>query len=99
MLMELGFRALKFFPAEAAGGVRYLSSLAGPLPELVFCPTGGIDAERAFAYLAQPNVICVGGSWMVPKNLVEAGDYVAIERLARGAATLRPAAATKSAAS
>ena len=82
-LRDHGFRAMKFFPAEAAGGVRYLAALAGPLPELVFCPTGGIDAAGAAIYLAQPNVLCVGGSWMVPKALVEAADYAGIERLAR----------------
>jgi 2-dehydro-3-deoxyphosphogluconate aldolase/(4S)-4-hydroxy-2-oxoglutarate aldolase len=82
VLAEHGFRALKFFPAEAAGGARYLSSLAGPLPELVFCPTGGIDAEKAKTYLALKNVACVGGSWMVAPNLVQAGDFASVARLA-----------------
>jgi len=82
VLAEHGFRALKFFPAEAAGGARYLSSLAGPLPELVFCPTGGIDAEKARTYLALKNVACVGGSWMVAPNLVRAGDFASVARLA-----------------
>jgi 2-dehydro-3-deoxyphosphogluconate aldolase/(4S)-4-hydroxy-2-oxoglutarate aldolase len=83
-----GFRALKFFPAEAAGGPNYLSSLAAPLADLTFCPTGGIDAARARQYLALANVTCVGGSWMVPKALVEAGDYEAISQLAAAASSL-----------
>ena len=87
-LMENSFRALKFFPAEAAGGVKYLSSLAGPLGDLRFCPTGGIDAEKAKAYLAQKNVLCVGGSWMVPAAALAAGDFARIEALAKQAAAL-----------
>jgi 2-dehydro-3-deoxyphosphogluconate aldolase/(4S)-4-hydroxy-2-oxoglutarate aldolase len=88
-LMELGFRALKLFPAEAVGGARLLASLAGPLPELRFCPTGGIDLAKAPAYLALPNVACVGGSWMLPKGALAAGDYATVEKLAREAAALR----------
>jgi 2-dehydro-3-deoxyphosphogluconate aldolase/(4S)-4-hydroxy-2-oxoglutarate aldolase len=88
-LMELGFRALKLFPAEAVGGARLLASLAGPLPELRFCPTGGIDQARAPAYLALPNVGCVGGSWMLPKAALASGDYATVEKLAREAAALR----------
>jgi 2-dehydro-3-deoxyphosphogluconate aldolase/(4S)-4-hydroxy-2-oxoglutarate aldolase len=88
-LMDLGFRALKLFPAEAVGGVKLLSSLAGPLPELRFCPTGGIDLAKAPAYLALPNVLCVGGSWMLPETALGAGDYGSVERLAREAAGLR----------
>ncbi len=88
-LMELGFRALKLFPAEAAGGVRLLASLAGPLPELRFCPTGGVDLAKAPAYLALPNVACVGGSWMLPKAALASGDYATVEKLARQAAALR----------
>ena len=87
-LREHGFRALKFFPAEAAGGVGALSSLAGPLADLSFCPTGGIDAARAPAYLALRNVECVGGSWMVPKSLTAKRDYAAIHALAATAAKL-----------
>ncbi len=90
-LMDLGFRALKFFPAEAAGGVKYLSSLAGPLGQLTFCPTGGIDLAKAPTYLAQKNVACVGGSWMVPKALIDAGDWAGVEKLAREAAGLKAA--------
>jgi 2-dehydro-3-deoxyphosphogluconate aldolase / (4S)-4-hydroxy-2-oxoglutarate aldolase len=88
-LMERGFRAMKFFPAEAAGGVAYLASLAGPLGELKFCPTGGITESLARTYLAQANVVCVGGSWMMPKALVAAGDYRAIEQLSRTASALQ----------
>ena len=66
VLRELGFRSLKFFPAEAAGGARALASFAAPLPDLRFCPTGGIDLKKAPDYLALPNVACVGGSWMLP---------------------------------
>ena len=84
-LMELGLTALKLFPAEAVGGARLLASLAGPLPNLRFCPTGGIDLAKAPAYFALPNVVCVGGSWMLPKAALEAGDYAIVERLAREA--------------
>ncbi|RFB81201.1 bifunctional 4-hydroxy-2-oxoglutarate aldolase/2-dehydro-3-deoxy-phosphogluconate aldolase [Methylovirgula sp. 4M-Z18] len=88
-LMDYGFRALKFFPAEAAGGAKYLSSIAGPLSQLTFCPTGGIDLAKAPTYLALKNVACVGGSWMVPKSLIDAGDWEGIEKLAREAANLK----------
>ena len=87
-LMESGFSAMKFFPAEAAGGAKYLSSLAGPLGDLRFCPTGGIDAEKAKNYLAQKNVLCVGGSWMVPAAVLASGDFASIEAMARQAAQL-----------
>lgn len=80
---------MKFFPAEAAGGTAYLKSLAGPLPGIRFCPTGGIGPGTAPAYLALPNVGCVGGSWMVPADAVAAGDWARVERLAREAAALR----------
>jgi 2-dehydro-3-deoxyphosphogluconate aldolase / (4S)-4-hydroxy-2-oxoglutarate aldolase len=92
-LRELGFRALKLFPAEAAGGAKLLASLAGPLPDLRFCPTGGIDLEKAPDYLKLPNVPCVGGSWMLPKAALAAGDYFAVEALSREAAGLARAAA------
>ncbi len=88
-LRALGFRALKLFPAEAVGGARLLASLYAPLPDLVFCPTGGIDAAKALTYLALPNVLCVGGSWMLPKAALEARDYAEVEALARGAASLK----------
>ena len=88
-LRELGFRALKLFPAEAVGGAKLLASLAAPLPDLVFCPTGGIDLMKAPDYLRLPNVACVGGSWMTPKSALDAGDYATVERLAREAAALK----------
>ncbi|MET8767276.1 bifunctional 4-hydroxy-2-oxoglutarate aldolase/2-dehydro-3-deoxy-phosphogluconate aldolase [Streptomyces sp. NPDC004658] len=88
-LLERGVREMKFFPAQAAGGTAYLRSLAGPLPQARFCPTGGIGPETAPEYLALPNVGCVGGSWMVPAEAVAAGDWGRIEELARTAAGLR----------
>lgn len=90
-LLERGVREMKFFPAQAAGGTAYLRSLAGPLPQARFCPTGGIGADSAPDYLALPNVGCVGGSWMVPADAVAAGDWGRIEGLAREAAALRSA--------
>lgn len=83
-----GFTHMKFFPAEAAGGVPMLKSIAGPLPQITFCPTGGIDLAKAPTYLALPNVACVGGTWMAPKELMKAGRWDEIERLAREAASL-----------
>lgn len=92
-LIEHGISLLKFFPAEASGGVAALKSLAGPFPAVRFCPTGGISIARALDYLALPNVACVGGAWMVPTDLVARGDWGAITALAREAstATSRPA--------
>ncbi|TWV56249.1 bifunctional 4-hydroxy-2-oxoglutarate aldolase/2-dehydro-3-deoxy-phosphogluconate aldolase [Streptomyces misionensis] len=87
-LLERGVREMKFFPAQAAGGTEYLRSLAGPLPQARFCPTGGIGPATAPDYLALPNVGCVGGSWMVPADAVAARDWARIEALARGAAGL-----------
>jgi 2-dehydro-3-deoxyphosphogluconate aldolase/(4S)-4-hydroxy-2-oxoglutarate aldolase len=92
-LRELGFRALKLFPAESVGGAKLLASLAAPLPELRFCPTGGIDLQKAPEYLKLPNVPCVGGSWMLQKAALAAGDYLAVEALARDAAELKRAGA------
>jgi 2-dehydro-3-deoxyphosphogluconate aldolase/(4S)-4-hydroxy-2-oxoglutarate aldolase len=89
---EHGYSFLKFFPAEALGGAPVLKAYASPLPDITFCPTGGIDLARASAYLALPNVICVGGSWVMPPDLVAAKDYKAIEKLAREAAALKKAA-------
>ncbi|MFW5418016.1 bifunctional 4-hydroxy-2-oxoglutarate aldolase/2-dehydro-3-deoxy-phosphogluconate aldolase [Nocardiopsis sp. CNT-189] len=88
-LLEQGVTAMKFFPAEAAGGRPYLKSLAGPLPQVRFCPTGGITPATAPDYLALPNVGCVGGTWLTPAEAVAAGDWGAIEALARQAAALR----------
>jgi 2-dehydro-3-deoxyphosphogluconate aldolase/(4S)-4-hydroxy-2-oxoglutarate aldolase len=93
-LLERGVREMKFFPAQAAGGTPYLRSLAGPLPQARFCPTGGIGPASAPEYLALPNVGCVGGSWMVPADAVAAGDWGRIEELARAAAGLRDAGGT-----
>ena len=86
---DAGFRALKFFPAEPAGGVGFLRSLAGPLPDIRFCPTGGIDAERAADYLKLPNVPCVGGSWIAAKPMISAADWRVIESNARRASALK----------
>ncbi|MCD9031281.1 bifunctional 4-hydroxy-2-oxoglutarate aldolase/2-dehydro-3-deoxy-phosphogluconate aldolase [Luteimonas sp. Y-2-2-4F] len=93
-LMARGFRVCKLFPASAVGGLAMLKGLAGPLPDLRLCPTGGIAEATAADYLAQPNVVCIGGSWMLPKAWLEAGDWarvsastaqaVAIVRAARG---------------
>jgi 2-dehydro-3-deoxyphosphogluconate aldolase/(4S)-4-hydroxy-2-oxoglutarate aldolase len=88
-LLEQGYRCLKFFPAAPAGGVAYLNALAAPLPEARFCPTGGIDAAVAKEYLALPNVICVGGSWVAPGAAVATGDWRRIRELAGAAAALR----------
>jgi 2-dehydro-3-deoxyphosphogluconate aldolase/(4S)-4-hydroxy-2-oxoglutarate aldolase len=87
--MDAGFHFLKLFPAEQAGGIAMLKALAGPFRNLRFCPTGGITPESAPAYLTQPNVICVGGSWVTPRALLDAGDWGAIMGLARQAASLR----------
>jgi 2-dehydro-3-deoxyphosphogluconate aldolase / (4S)-4-hydroxy-2-oxoglutarate aldolase len=88
VLLETGFRTLKFFPAVAAGGVGMLQSLRGPLPQATFCPTGGITAETAPDWLNLQNVVCVGGSWVAPGAMVRAGDWDGITRLARAAASL-----------
>ena len=88
-LAGLGFTVLKFFPAEAAGGVAFLKAIAAPLPNVRFCPTGGIDQRNAAAYLALPNVIAVGGSWVAPKEAIAAGDFSRITALAREAAKLK----------
>jgi 2-dehydro-3-deoxyphosphogluconate aldolase/(4S)-4-hydroxy-2-oxoglutarate aldolase len=89
--MEQGYTRFKFFPAEAAGGIAALRGFAGPFPQVRFCPTGGIDAAKAPAYLALRNVITVGGSWMVPADALAAGDWERTGVLAKEAATLRPA--------
>ncbi|MGV9600839.1 bifunctional 4-hydroxy-2-oxoglutarate aldolase/2-dehydro-3-deoxy-phosphogluconate aldolase [Streptosporangium sandarakinum] len=88
-LAERGLTEMKFFPAEAAGGVPYLKSLGGPLPEVRFCPTGGIRLQTAPEYLALANVGCVGGTWLTPADALAAGDYARIEKLAAEAAALR----------
>jgi 2-dehydro-3-deoxyphosphogluconate aldolase / (4S)-4-hydroxy-2-oxoglutarate aldolase len=89
--LEWGFSALKFFPAQQAGGAAMLEQLHGPFPELSFCPTGGIKPDTAPRFLALPNVACVGGSWLTPKSLLQAQDWEGIHRLALDARALRPA--------
>jgi len=83
-LMEHGVTELKFFPAAAAGGPHSLRALAGPLPEVTFCPTGGIDRATSVDYLALPNVACVGGTWLTPGDLVAARNWDAITAIATG---------------
>ena len=85
-LISLGYKSFKFFPAEAAGGINYIKSLNGPFPDIVFCPTGGVNQENATEWLKQNNVICVGGSWIIPSNNE---DYNEIERRALLASKLR----------
>jgi 2-dehydro-3-deoxyphosphogluconate aldolase/(4S)-4-hydroxy-2-oxoglutarate aldolase len=86
--IEEGLDFLKFFPAEQAGGIAFLKSLASPFADLRFCPTGGVSAKNAADYLSLPNVICVGGSWVAPDDAVKAGDWALIEKLARDASGL-----------
>lgn len=88
-LREEGYHVLKFFPAEQAGGAAYLKALSSPLSGTLFCPTGGISLKNANDYLSLPNVICVGGSWVAPKELVAAGDWAGITKLAAEAAALK----------
>ena len=87
-LLEQGFVFQKFFPAEAIGGAPALGSMAGPLPQITFCPTGGVTPENAKTYLTLPNTRCVGGSWIAPKALIDAGDWDQITQIARRAADL-----------
>ncbi|MGX9349580.1 bifunctional 4-hydroxy-2-oxoglutarate aldolase/2-dehydro-3-deoxy-phosphogluconate aldolase [Shimia sp. W99] len=87
-LLERGYDMLKFFPAEASGGAKALGALASPLPQITFCPTGGVSPTNANDYLALPNVICAGGSWVAPKNLISKGAWEEIETLARAASQL-----------
>jgi 2-dehydro-3-deoxyphosphogluconate aldolase/(4S)-4-hydroxy-2-oxoglutarate aldolase len=87
--LEFGLRHFKLFPAATAGGPALLQAFAGPFPEVAFCPTGGITQESAPAYLSLPNVVCVGGAWIAPADLIAAGDWDAIRRRAAAAAALR----------
>ncbi|MCK0138880.1 bifunctional 4-hydroxy-2-oxoglutarate aldolase/2-dehydro-3-deoxy-phosphogluconate aldolase [Aliiroseovarius sp. F47248L] len=87
-LLERGYTVQKFFPAEAAGGAPFLKSLASPLPQIRFCPTGGVSLKNAMDYLSLPNTLCVGGSWVAPGDLVKSGDWAGITRLATQAAQL-----------
>jgi 2-dehydro-3-deoxyphosphogluconate aldolase/(4S)-4-hydroxy-2-oxoglutarate aldolase len=89
ILSQQGFRLMKFFPADAAGGLPWLKAAAAPLAGLRFCPTGGIGADTAQAYLALANVACVGGSWVAPREAVSAGDWPGIERLVAAASQLK----------
>jgi 2-dehydro-3-deoxyphosphogluconate aldolase/(4S)-4-hydroxy-2-oxoglutarate aldolase len=88
-----GFTFLKFFPAAAAGGAAMLKALAGPFPDIAFCPTGGLAPENAGTYLALPNVKVCGGSWLTPADALAAGDWARITSLARQAQALRPPSA------
>lgn len=88
-LMDRGYGIAKFFPAEAAGGAAFLKALSGPLPHMRFCPTGGISKTNAAQYLALPNVVCVGGSWIAPRDAVRAGDHTRLQNLAQEASALR----------
>ncbi len=90
-LLERGYYHLKFFPAVPAGGHKLLGAWASPLPQIRFCPTGGISLANAPDFLALPNVLCVGGSWLTPADKLESGDWTGIELLAREAAALRGA--------
>ncbi|WP_170337970.1 bifunctional 4-hydroxy-2-oxoglutarate aldolase/2-dehydro-3-deoxy-phosphogluconate aldolase [Ruegeria arenilitoris] len=87
-LLEQGYDMLKFFPAEASGGAPALKAIGAPLPQITFCPTGGVSPANAHDYLSLPNVICAGGSWVAPKQMVAQGDWAGIEAFAREAAAL-----------
>lgn len=86
--LEMGYEHFKFFPAAASGGVSALKAFAGPFPDVKFCPTGGISVNDFTQYLALPNVVCVGGSWVVPADALNQGDWARIEQLAREACEL-----------
>lgn len=86
---EAGFRQVKLFPAVPAGGVGMLNAIAGPIPDMLFCPTGGITQQTAAQFLACKNVACVGGSWLTPKDALAAGDWTRITEMAKAAAALR----------
>lgn len=84
-LLEQGFDMLKFFPAEAAGGAPALKAIGAPIPQIAWCPTGGVTLANKAGYLSLTNVVCVGGSWVAPREAMEAGDWDRIEALAREA--------------
>ncbi|MEO9782097.1 MAG: bifunctional 4-hydroxy-2-oxoglutarate aldolase/2-dehydro-3-deoxy-phosphogluconate aldolase [Sedimentitalea sp.] len=88
MLLERGYDMLKFFPAEASGGAPALKGIGAPLPQITFCPTGGVSTKNANSYLSLPNVLCAGGSWVAPVDLMKSGDWAGIEDLAREASKL-----------
>ena len=87
-LLARGYDMLKFFPAEASGGAPALKAIGGPLPQISFCPTGGVSPDNAQSYLSLSNVVCAGGSWVAPANLVAQHDWAGIENLAKAASTL-----------
>ena len=87
-LFERGYDMLKFFPAEASGGAPALKAIGAPLPQISFCPTGGVSMANANSYLSLPNVVCAGGSWVAPKDKVTSGDWAGVEALAKEAAAL-----------
>ena len=87
-LLARGYSIAKFFPAEAAGGVPALKAMAAPLPQISFCPTGGVSPNNAVSYLELNNVLCAGGSWVAPKELLAAGDWSGVQALAREASIL-----------
>jgi 2-dehydro-3-deoxyphosphogluconate aldolase/(4S)-4-hydroxy-2-oxoglutarate aldolase len=87
-MLEKGYDLLKFFPAEASGGAPALKAIGAPLPQISFCPTGGVSLSNAMDYLSLSNVVCAGGSWVAPADLVTAGDWAGIEALAREASLL-----------
>ena len=89
-LLELGFSVQKFFPAEQAGGAPYLKSIGAPIPQVKFCPTGGVSLKNARDYLVLPNILCVGGSWVAPKDALLKGDWARITTLAAETSMLRP---------
>jgi 2-dehydro-3-deoxyphosphogluconate aldolase/(4S)-4-hydroxy-2-oxoglutarate aldolase len=89
LLLEKGFTVQKFFPAEQAGGAPYLKSIGSPIPQVTFCPTGGVSLKNARDYLSLPNILCVGGSWVVPKDAMARGDWALITTLAAEAKALR----------
>ena len=91
VLLEKGYTVQKFFPAEQSGGAAFLKSIGSPIPQVRFCPTGGIGLKNAREYLGLPNVLCVGGSWVAPKEAMVRGDWAAITQLAAEAAHLRHA--------
>ena len=88
-LLERGYVVQKFFPAEASGGAPALAAIGAPIPQVTFCPTGGLGPGNVDDYLKLANVACVGGSWVAPKDLVESGDWAGIEALARAASQLK----------
>lgn len=83
--IDFGYTHFKFFPAEASGGIKAIKSISGPFPDVVFCPTGGIGPNNYLDYLALPNILCAGGSWLAPDDAVESGDWARVTELAKQA--------------